>query len=183
MFDRVPMLGQVGITEGAGFGGAPWSVSTPLNPNVRFPAPYGAPLTTEENVGRWLCPDGMERILTVAQAQAIGCTRRNLMHMMGQNGGPGGPGGPSGGAPSVSVAPTVHDGGFAPQQTVEFFPQFWGWPQYPQYPLQQRMVCRKLEEASEKEGRDVFECEYQPVARPSAYPLYTYPLTAWNWWF
>jgi hypothetical protein len=222
MFDRVPMLGQVGITEQAGFGGPAWGVNTPLNPNVRFPAPYGAPATTEENVGRWLCPDGMERVLTEAQARAMGCTRRNLINMMGQTvaddtvakwlcpdglervltvaqaramgcrrstmmgqaaGSPGGPAPGAGAPPTVSVTPTVHNGGFTQpfQQQFEFFrPPFWGYPQYPQYPYpqpQQRMICRKLEDASEAEGRDVFECTTQPVAPPAAtYPVYTYPV-------
>lgn len=187
MFDRVPMLGQVGITEQAGFGGSPWSVNTPVNPNVRFPAPYGAPAAAEENVGRWLCPDGMERVLTEAQARAMGCTRRNLVNMMGQGAGsPGGPP-PGGGAPTVSVSPIVHDGGFTQpfQQQFEFFQPYWGYPQYPQYPYpqqQQRMICRKLEEASEAEGRDVFECQSQPVAPPAAnYAVYTYPMR--NWWY
>jgi hypothetical protein len=233
MFDRVRLLGQVGITEQAGFGGPAWGVNTPLNPNVRFPAPPGAPATTEENVGRWLCPDGMERVLTEAQARAMGCTRRNLVNMMGQSsadqtvgkfvcpdgservltvaqakamgcrsatgvrtmgqaGTPGGPP-PGGGAPpTVSVPPTVHDGGFTTQQfdQFQFFQPYWGYPQYPQYPAypppqqQQRMVCRKLEDQSKQEGRDVFECLSEPVARPAAnYPVYTYPMTAYNWWY
>lgn len=186
MFDRVPMLGQVAITEQAGFGGSPWGVNTPLNPNVRFPAPPGAPLVTEENVGRWLCPDGMERVLTEAQARAMGCTRRSLVNMMGQ-----GAGSPGAGAPTVSVAPIVHDGGFTPQQQFEFFQPYWPYPNYPypRYPYppypqtQQKMVCRKLEEASEAEGRDVLECVSEPVAPPANYALYTYPVQSLNWWY
>jgi hypothetical protein len=233
MFDRVPMLGQVGITEQAGFGGPAWGVNTPLNPNVRFPAPYGAPATTEENVGRWLCPDGMERVLTEAQALAMGCTRRNLVNMMGQTaddtlgrwlcpdgtervltgaqaramgcrrvsmmgqagtpGSPGSPGGPpvGGGAPTVSVSPTVHNGGFTQPfnqfEQFQFFQPYWGYPQYPQYPYppqqQGRMICRKLEEASEAEGRDVFECQTEQVARPASYAYYTYPIQPMSWWY
>lgn len=199
MFDRVPMLGQVGITEQAGFGGPAWGVNTPLNPNVRFPAPAGAPLYTEENVGRWMCPDGVERVLTVAQAQAMGCTRRNLMHMMGQGvitgPGPSG-GGPVAGGPTVSVAPTVHNGGFTQPfnqfEQVLFYQPWYGYPRYPYYPPppppQQRMVCRKLEEQSEAEGRDVFECTYEPAPQ-AAYPAYTYPvqytypIQTYGYWF
>lgn len=237
MFDRIPLLGQVAISEQAGFGGPAWGVNTPLNPNVRFPAPPGAPLTTEENVGRWLCPDGMERVLTEAQARAMGCTRRSLINMMGQSaddekvgrwlcpdgqervltvaqakalgcrnqdltymmgqsgtpGSPGSPGGPpvGGGAPSVSVPSIVHDGGFTQQQQFEFFQPYWAYPNYPyprypypQYPQgQQRMVCRKLDEASEAEGRDVFECISEPAPAPANYALYTYPVQSLNWWY
>lgn len=78
----MPVLGQVAITQQAGFGGAPWSLSTPLRPGMSFPSPYGAPKATEENTAAWHCPDGTERILTVAQARARGCTRR----VLGQDG-------------------------------------------------------------------------------------------------
>lgn len=228
MFDRVPLLGQVAISEQAGFGGPAWGVNTPLNRNVRFPAPPGAPLAAEENVGRWLCPDGQERILTEAQARAMGCTRRNLINMMGQSAAdeevgrwlcPDGQervltvaqakamgcksatgfktmgqaaGSPGGAPPTVSVPPIVHDGGFTQQQQFEFFQPYWAYPNYPyprypypQYPQgQQRMVCRKLDEASEAEGRDVFECVSEPVAPPAAnYALYTYPVQSLNWWY
>lgn len=76
--NRSPQIGQVAITSSAGFGGTPWGLSTPISPRAPFKAPIGAPVVTEENTASWLCPDGVERVLTVAQARARGCTRKTL---------------------------------------------------------------------------------------------------------
>src|SRR4029077_13313131 len=76
---QVRILGQAGIQAGQGFGGSPWSVETPLRPNVppagytgEIIAPYGA----ETELGCYDCPDtGRQELLTAGQAAARGCTR------------------------------------------------------------------------------------------------------------
>lgn len=88
---------------------------------------------------------------------------------------------PQGGAPTASVPHIVHNGG-SPQD-LQF--RFWrpDWPQfYPVFtpPVNQRMVCRKLEEETEEEGRDVFECKYEP---PTGRQLVTYPARQLFWFF
>lgn len=77
---RVPIrgLGQASIQAGQGFGGSPWSVETPLRPNVppagytgEIVAPYGA----DTELGCYFCPDtGQNEILTRPQAEARGCS-------------------------------------------------------------------------------------------------------------
>lgn len=88
------------------------------------------------------------------------------------------------GQPTVSVAPTVHNGGGVSPQNLEF--AFWrqGWPQWPYPPAyphaypqrKQRLICRKLEERSEEEGRDVMECRYETVPPVEQVQLVTYPV-------
>lgn len=85
MFDAVRLIqvpirgmGQAQIQAGQGFGGAPWSVETPLHPNVppagytgEIIAPYGA----ETELGCYSCPDtGRFELLTRPQAEARGCS-------------------------------------------------------------------------------------------------------------
>jgi hypothetical protein len=77
---QVPIrgLGQASIQAGQGFGGSPWSVETPLRPNVppagytgEIIAPYGA----ETELGCYYCPDtGRNEIMTRPEAQARGCS-------------------------------------------------------------------------------------------------------------
>lgn len=112
----------------------------------------------------------------------------NIVSRMGQAGAPsggqgqatGGGGGMPGG-PSVSVAHQFS----SPGAPLNFsFSDFgWGWPPYYNYPIYQppaapaRMICRKLEEASEREGTEIFECR-QEVPQYATYPQYSvYPLT------
>lgn len=112
----------------------------------------------------------------------------NIVSRMGQAGAPSGGqgqatgGGGAPGGPSVSVS-HMFSGTGAP---LNFgFQDFGWWPPYYNYPIYQppaapaRMICRKLEEASEREGTDVFECRQEVPAYPQyTYPQYSaYPLT------
>jgi hypothetical protein len=76
---QVPLrgMGQAAIQEGQGFGGSPWSVSTPIppaGPPAGFTAELVAPYGQDTELACYSCPDsGVYELLRRPEAVARGC--------------------------------------------------------------------------------------------------------------